>query len=354
MSTRKLLEAFAAWSREQADLVLVTVVATEGSTYSKPGHRILIGPDGRYQGLVSGGCLEGDLVAQAETVLAENTATCLSYDLRADVDGVFGLGVGCDGMLGLLLQPLRAAAAYEPFGSLANVMHSNTTANSVVVVASENARWPLGATAVIDQDSVSAGDNELSALAASAVSQFAGAETALVSLEPEEGEVTVLCSPLWPVPRLLVLGAGPDAVPLVNMAIEAGWQVTLADHREAYLNAPELSRADRHIEAAPESISAAVPLQDFHAVIAMSHNLEADRLYLEQLATTAAGFVGLLGPRARRDRLLDELGDRGEALRTRLRGPVGLDLGGSGPEAIALSILAELQQYLSATRFPGT
>jgi xanthine/CO dehydrogenase XdhC/CoxF family maturation factor len=160
----------------------------------------------------------------------------------------------------------------------------------------------------------------------------------------------VLHAPLKPIPKLLVLGAGLDAVPLVAMAAELGWLVTVADHRPAYVARDGFERAVRTLLIDPQALDRSLKLEEFDAIVVMSHHLTTDRKYLAQLAGVETRYLGVLGPRARRDRLLDELGDQGARLRARLRGPVGLDLGADSPESIALSILAELHTILSARK----
>src|SRR5690606_33953443 len=144
----------------------------------------------------------------------------------------------------------------------------------------------------------------------------------------------ILYSVLAPVPRVLVLGAGLDAVPVVELVASLGWLVVVCDHRPAYLERGGFARADRVVQVDPARLAEQVSLDEFDAVVVMSHHLETDRKYLEHLAASSFRYVSVLGPRARRERLLDALGAAGDALRPRLRGPVGLDLGGDSPEAI--------------------
>lgn len=146
--------------------------------------------------------------------------------------------------------------------------------------------------------------------------------------------------------NVLVLGAGLDAVPLVLLCAELGWLCTLADHRPAYLENAEFP-ADCPMHCLrPENLAASLALADYDAAIIMSHHLASDREYLRQLAASPIPYIGLLGPAARKDRLLADLGGAAAQLGDRLHGPAGLDLGGRGPEAIALSITAQVQSIL--------
>jgi xanthine/CO dehydrogenase XdhC/CoxF family maturation factor len=159
----------------------------------------------------------------------------------------------------------------------------------------------------------------------------------------DETGARVLYAPLQPVPRLLLLGAGLDAIPVVNLASDLGWIVTVADHRPAYTARPEFGRAEELRLVEPPSLAESIDLDAYDAIVVMSHHLATDQTYLAQLAGVRAIYLGVLGPPARKQRLLDALGERGDGLHGRLKGPVGLDIGADSPESIALSIVAELQ-----------
>ena len=162
----------------------------------------------------------------------------------------------------------------------------------------------------------------------------------------DEHQVSVLNAVIDPPPRVLVLGAGPDAEPLVRFAAELGWRCTVVDHRDAYIGSGSFAAAEQVICQPAADLSGALDLSHYRAAVIMSHHLVSDRSYLEQIAATDMPYVGLLGPTARRDRLLSELGERGRSLAGRLRGPAGLDIGGRGAAAIALSIVAEVHGVL--------
>ncbi len=321
MSDKALLQRFHAWRRAGLPLVLATVVSTAGSTYTKPGHRILITATGDYQGLISGGCLEGDLAMHAQQVLASGEARIITYDLRGENDALFGLGIGCDGLLRILLQRLSPADGYEPFSAIAAALCGDVPAHCAVVLAD-------------------AGELRIGTTLISADGLFS---------QPGLAMNDVLYTLLRPLPRLLVLGAGPDAVPVVALADLLGWRITLVDHRPAYLDRPGFTTADSRVCAPAAEVADQVALLPYAAAIVMSHHLASDRSYLVVLATSRIPYIGLLGPPGRRNRLLQELGDTAKALEGRLHGPAGLDIGADSPESIALSILAEIHT-LTRTR----
>lgn len=343
MSSRRIIEAFDAWAAEGRQLVLATVCETIGSTYSKAGHRIIIADNGDFQGLVSGGCLEGDLAEHAQQVIADGTPQLVTYDLRDEADEIWGLGIGCNGLMRILLQRLEPASDYEPFRAIAECQRNGPAADSIVIIESHIDGVPPGATALVIAESTRAWglpDTMIAQLAAS----LRDAQPANVLALVHAGQsCRAICTPLRPLLRLLIIGAGPDALPLLRLAHEMGWRVDLADHRPAYLASESFALAENRIEARPEHLASQLQLDHYNAVVVMSHHLASDRAYLAQLADCRIPYIGLLGPRARRDRLLADLGGLATQLTGRLHAPVGLDIGAGSPEAIALAIVAEIQ-----------
>ncbi len=189
-------------------------------------------------------------------------------------------------------------------------------------------------------------DDCVEALAA-AVPAVAEQESSSVSqVQIGDERLLVLNALVEPPPRLLVLGAGLDAEPVVRFASELGWRCTVADHRQAYIDNGDFGDADRALCMPADDLTATLDLSKFDFAIVMSHHLVSDRSYLQQLAATDIAYVGLLGPANRRRRLLAELQQAGTDLGDRLHGPAGLDIGGRGPAAIALSIIAEMQLFI--------
>jgi xanthine dehydrogenase accessory factor len=322
-----------------APCTLATIVGTAGSTYRKAGARMLIEADGRMTGLLSGGCLEEDLREHARAVLESDVAAVVEYDMRSSDDLIFGIGAGCEGAMRVLIEPAarggRAAAALE-LASRA----SRAGIGAALLVGIAGAREALGTHAWTAHDS-SPLPPELAAACASVVA--AGAARALKI--PYGGIATefwiqYLAAP----PHILVCGAGPDAEPLVKLLAMLGMVVTIVDHRPAYALAARFPRAGV-VLASAAALADAVDLGGFTAAVVMSHHLASDAGYLRALAASSVPYVGLLGPRARRARLLEDLGAAADSLTGRLRGPIGLDIGALTPEAIALAICAEIHAF---------
>jgi xanthine dehydrogenase accessory factor len=240
-----------------------------------------------------------------------------------------------------------------PFAAIAALMRGHRPGIVATVLDGGPAPARAGAALVTDgeTETLSAIDgpaaDDLRAVALSALSASA---SELVHVALDGAESTVLLAVAETVPRLLVLGAGLDAAPVVRFGSELGWRCTVADHRPGYLERGDLGEAATTLCVRAETLGDDLDLDAFDAAIVMSHHLATDEHYLAALAGSGVSYVGLLGPPARRRRLMEALGERAGPLEGRLHGPAGLDLGGRGPAAIALSIVAEVHAHLAGRR----
>jgi xanthine/CO dehydrogenase XdhC/CoxF family maturation factor len=362
-SLQRLLPLFKRERARHQPLVLATVVRTAGSTYTKPGAYMLIAGNGEYAGLLSGGCLEGDLAEHGRAVLATGIAKLVRYDTWGPDDLLFGLGSGCEGAMDILLQRLDSSNDWQPLKRLAQAWSAQRAQTLVLVVQSTLPNVPAGA-------GVFAGDHQVFGLSTVAATDPRTIESLcrLAPPPPHQGHnqflpqalpgVDLLALEQLPPTRLLLLGAGPDAQPVAELAAFLGWNVTVIDHRSQYAQADRFPSAAAVLDGGLRALAALLLNEPadlipepqpphFAAAIVMSHHLATDRAYLQALASSNIPYVGLLGPVTRRERLLADLGEVAEALRPRLRAPVGLDLGAVTPEAIALSIIAEIHVALA-------
>jgi xanthine/CO dehydrogenase XdhC/CoxF family maturation factor len=323
-------------------LVLATIVDTAGSTYRKAGTRMLIAADGRVHGLLSGGCLEHDLVAFAGDVRATGAARLASYDMRTPDDLLFGLGAGCEGAMRILLQRVGPAEDWQPLAALAQAVESRRVTAIATVTRSAAGELPAG-TSFWDGGTTN-GAAEPPAIESARARAARERSPRVVAIDSPSLEALV--TPLLPPPALLVLGGGPDAQPLARLALEIGLDVTVADHRPAYAD-PARFPGCRVLRSDADAIGSALDLAAYDAAVVMSHHLASDALYLRALADQGPGYVGLLGPSPRRQKLLGDLGAAAASLEGRLRGPVGLDIGARTPEAIAVAIVGEIHAVLA-------
>ena len=341
-----VLAAIEALSAKGERMALATIVAVRGSTYRRPGARLLVPEEGSPVGNISGGCLEGDVADMARVVMDEGRARLAGWDLTADDDAVWGLGLGCNGAIEVFIEPAEKAA--EVAGALRVALEEERPISVVTVVESSHAGVEPGARLVVRPDGTSDGSLGDAAVDATAVE----ASTAL--LREERSEVRALSEGirafvevLDPPLRLVVCGAGHDAIPLVRAASVLGWHVTVVDDRPGFLTQERFPEAAAFVAVdEPEDAAKAAGVDERTFAVVMTHNFLRDKEYVRSLLGSPAAYVGMLGPGARTERLLMELRDDGVevdgANRERIHGPAGLDLGGEGPEEIAQAIVAEI------------
>jgi xanthine/CO dehydrogenase XdhC/CoxF family maturation factor len=323
-------------------LVLAVVIATEGSTYRKPGAMMLISRDGSFEGMISGGCLEGDLLHHADRVFKHGEPTRVTYDMGADEELVWNLGLGCDGVIHLLLIRLERESGFGFLEQL-DASHGDRRAALVALTTRTSGSALAGATALRDRSERSIGDPALQRALRDAAEDWPEWRYRRVALEDDEGVAEVLLIHMPPQVRVVVCGAGPDAVPVARALAELDWDIQVVDHRPAYARASRFPAGCRVAVARPAELAAAVELDGVDAVVIMSHHLENDALYLRQVTDRDIPYIGVLGPAARRQRLC-EMADCDPE---RVHGPVGLDIGAELPAAIALSLVAEIHAVLN-------
>ncbi|HTY93925.1 MAG TPA: XdhC family protein [Steroidobacteraceae bacterium] len=327
-------------------VALAVVVHTNGSTYRKPGALMLIAADGEYAGLLSGGCLESDLHQHALQVIDSGTARLLTYNTGGSEDLLWGLGVGCEGLMQILLLRAGPENDWQPLDLFVGAYRRHEPAAAAVVVACAQAGLPSGS--IVLEEGRSGGRPLPPPLRADIQALLARARaTGRPAALGGSGEALwVLAIPLVLPPRLLVLGGGPDAQPLVDIAARLAWRVTVYDHRPAYAQASRFPQAEQVLAGRPEELAQALDIEGFDAAVVMSHHLASDLEYLRALGASRIPYVGLLGPANRRGKLLGDLGADAQRLEGRLRSPIGLDIGGRAPESIALSIVAQIHAQL--------
>ncbi len=347
---RDILSALADLRARGEPAAIATVVRVRGSTYRREGARLLIRADGRTLGSISGGCLEGDVAEVAREVIQTGRPRLQSYDLTSDDDAVWGLGLGCNGAIDVFVEATSDGAGPDLVTLLQDPIERRRTVALATVITAPAGRILPGARIFVPEAGQvrgSFGERGLDArIAAAAQSQIAAGRSAVLPVDLPGGQGEVFVEVVAPPLPLLVCGAGHDALPLVRLAHELGWWVSVADSRPAYATRERFPWADEVVLAEDREMAQKVRIDRHTFAILMTHNFLHDLNLLRGLLGTPARYIGLLGPRARTERLLGDLAkDRvslTDAQRARLYGPVGLDLGAESPEEIAMSILAEI------------
>lgn len=334
--TEEVLGALDAYGSEAA---LVTIIGVKGSTYRREGAKLVVPRDGEPVGNISGGCLEGEVTDAAREVLDSSVPRTVTYDLTADDEVVWGWGLGCNGVVEVFIEPAGVAAR---FAEAMRRAHEDERALALVtIVDGERA----GARVAVGPDGSaqgSLGDASLDEAARTAAAEALGERRSRVVELPDRAFVEVL----EPALHLVVCGAGHDAIPLVEFGARLGWKVEVLDDRKAFLDPDRFPGAASRIDTEPTDAATAVRVDERTHVVVMSHNFLRDRDYLRAFLPTPASYIGMLGPKARLERLLAELRDDGFTPQAddlaRVHGPAGLDIGAEGPEEIAWSIVAEI------------
>ncbi|HWL39185.1 MAG TPA: XdhC family protein [Gemmatimonadaceae bacterium] len=352
-------EVIAALARAASDgdaVVLATVVRVTGSSYGGVGARMVIRGDDSTVGLVSGGCLESDLAEHARRVRTNGRAEVVRYDTRDDDDAPWGLGLGCNGLIDVLLEPLLPREARGVADLIEQALAGDAPAVIATVIrASETT---IGAAAVGSHALLggarirSTGDwgpGSVLEDAARHVDEALAAGRRGFTLEIDSVEVAY--EVVMPAVQLIVCGTGPDVAPVARFGSQLGWDVAVVDHRPPTAEHSARFPDARVVECQdPLRLAEALPLSNRTAAVVMSHSFPRDRDYVRALVPAKVAYIGVLGPRARTERMLAELATLDDASLTtgeRFFAPVGMDIGGEGPDAIALSIISQVSAVVS-------
>lgn len=305
--------------RDGSMWVLGTVYKTQGPCYRKAGAMMLFSSDGPQFGLLSGGCLESDIQLHAKRVMQSGKAITLCYDSTDEDDLSFQLGIGCGGVVYILLQPVLKEFNYLGLTEIYQAQRDKRSGVFLQLIPDKNGE--------VNSRFLHTEHKE---------------ETGLI----EEDGQTWLKTEIKPDPHLLVVGGGLDARPVVSIAHELGWFVSLYDSRPANARREYFMTADKILRTSTEELSEYARSHSVDASILMSHNIQIDAEALKALQSSSIKYIALLGHISRRKDVLEAAGLTGRSLQIPLAAPAGLDIGAELPETIALSILAECHASL--------
>jgi xanthine dehydrogenase accessory factor len=335
LETRLVLDALAARRSTGARAALATVVRVNGSAYRHEGAKLLVAEDGQTVGNVSGGCLEADVREVALRVIATGCAEQRSYCGGSDEISAWDLGVGCDGEVEILIEPVTTMRAPERDAIAAEVPFITVTRLGAPNVEGEAPR------AVLANGTLhgTLGDATLDALVRTHGDTWAErGESRLVGL----AGVALFIDVMLPPPRLVVVSAGEDARVLARLASDVGFRVVTVDRRPGLLLPERFPAAVRLLESDAARLTEQLVLDASGFAVIMTHDFADDAAYLGALLQTPVGYIGMLGPRQRTERILTRLGVTAPDDLARIYGPVGLDIGTDGAEQVALAVVAEM------------
>jgi xanthine/CO dehydrogenase XdhC/CoxF family maturation factor len=351
---REIIKAYDKAVKEGKQTALATVVHLEGSSYRRPGARMLITEDGQLTGAISGGCLEGDALRKAFLVMQEGKSKLVTYDTMDDDDAKFGAGLGCNGIIRVLIEPIDGASPNNPIEYLKKVTEKRQRAVLVTVFSLQNKNDPQQGTCFLLKEDGSFIEHASvlnDVLLAGAQEALATEKSSFKSYISANHNLTAFSEILVPPVSLIIFGAGNDVVPLVQMAELLGWEATVTDGRPNYAKQERFANACQVMVAKPEQALQQVTIDDHTVFLLMTHNYNYDMAMLRQLLPMNVSYIGMLGPKKKRERMIGELKEEGlvfsEQQLSVLHSPVGLDIGAETPEEIALSVLAEIKAFFA-------
>ncbi len=351
---KQILRAYDECQKRGESCVLGTLVHVDGSHYRKPGARSLIDYQGKITGSIGGGCLDNDLILHARETIKSNAPKLIRYDSTSAEDIIFGMGIGCGGIVDILLEPIlpeksnvMMSALQDCFENLETIAIATVINSDVEEIKSGNRIILNKNGEIINQIKNSDGSEQFCNHLKRA---FDDKKSSFISESIGDGNVDVCIEVIESPVQLVVIGGGNDAIPLVSFANTLGWDVTVMDHRQDYATEKRFPSADHVENFTPGELKTRWRDNRPDAVVILTHNFQHDQELLSILLPMELPYLGLLGARSRTARLLKSLEDDGitinESMRRRFHSPVGLDLPAESPAEIALAIVAEIQQEL--------
>jgi xanthine/CO dehydrogenase XdhC/CoxF family maturation factor len=329
--------------------ILASVVRIHGSAYRRPGARLLLTSGGRRSGAVSGGCLEADLVKKAWWLTEGGKAAVRRYDTTNEGEITQEFGLGCNGVIYVLLERLEQATI-PILDTVEEVRLSRRPAAVATVISGGQSPVRIGERWLrrsIGETKTNISSSQLvSLIEREADLALEQRSTRIVSGEAGGDTVDIFVEPILPSLRLLIFGAGDDAVPMAKLAKFLGYDAIVLDGRSHLARAARFA-ADRVIVNSESDPLAGIMPDEWTAAVLMSHSYAQDLAALRALASHPLPYLGLLGPRKRTESLLSDAGLEPEQVLAPLHSPMGLDTGADGAEQIALSVIAEIQAVVN-------
>jgi xanthine dehydrogenase accessory factor len=344
---RAIVEAYSQVDFKQRKAALATVIKVHGSSYRSPGARMLITDDGRWVGSISGGCLEGDALRKARQVMTDGQAMTVTYDTREESNQNLGIGLGCNGVIDVLIEPVIPGGPSNPVALFEEFLHTQQPlALGTIFLPEAHAGKKLlvSATGIVLNSSPEKIPTEL---ANDLTRIFVTKKSETREYKTDEGDIQVFLELVQPGIKLILFGAGFDARPVSQLGKSLGWEVEVTDECVAHIAPVFFPDADKLALCQRQFVERDFTITPYTACVLMSHNYAYDRDVLRTLIAKDTPYIGILGPRKRFDKMMEEFRQEGltvtgEQLK-KIHSPIGLDIGAEAPDEIAVSIVAEIQ-----------
>lgn len=346
---KDIIQAYDVALQKGLRAALATVVHVEGSSYRRPGARMLITEDGRLTGAISGGCLEGDALHKALFAIQQQQNKLVVYDTTGEDDLKFGVQLGCNGIVDILFEPIDRRQPHNPIQLLRELIRDRRDAVLVTLFSFDRTGEHPGTCLLYTGDNIQTGlpGEYQDIVLADVQTAFRDKTSYFKQYLLFNGFVEYLSTP----PALVIAGAGNDVLPLVEITSLLGWRTTVVDGRPHHATRERFPKADEVLVAKPQEVLSRIRTDAHTLFVLMTHNYNYDIALLKELLQKGYPYIGILGPRKKLDRMLEELSQAGlklgEQQLSALHGPVGLDIGAETAQEIAVSIVAELKAILS-------
>jgi len=335
-------------------MALATVVKVEGSSYRRPGARMLVTVDGQMTGAISGGCLEGDALKKALLAIHQRKNRLVSYDTSTEEGSSIGLQLGCNGIVHILFEYVDIQRSDNPIELLRRLLQQREEALLITCFTTDRQAEQAGTRLLISagEENAAAIASQLPELTAHIQAAKTKRQSVLGSFREKGQQNEVFIEYLAPTVHLVIAGAGNDAQPLVEIADLLGWEITVVDGRVSHANAARFPKATQLIVAPAAEMSNKITIDPWTVFVLMTHHYSYDLTLLKDLMYTATRYIGSLGPKTKLLRMYDDMQQAGititESQKNIIHGPVGLDIGAETSEEIALAIVAEIKTVLSS------
>lgn len=337
--------------RESRQAALATVVRVRGSSYRSPGARMLITDDGHWVGSISGGCLEGDALRKARQVISSKKPMTVTYDTREESNQHLGIGLGCNGVIDVLIEPILPEALPNPISIFEAIVEKKEPVSMATIFSGEGTGEKLLITLDGKDNNYFSEDTLSEKVKPDLLEVLKGGKSEVKKYGNRGKEVEVFLELIQPSISLIIFGGGFDARPVSALAKSLGWGVSVTDECVAHIAPIFFPSVDKLSLCQREFIERDFNITSYTACVLMSHNYEYDRDVLKKLLSSSTPYIGILGPRKRFDKMKDEFALQGIMLLEndfhRIHSPIGLDIGAETPDEIAVSIIAEIQSKFS-------
>ncbi|CAM3402748.1 XdhC family protein [Flavobacterium chungbukense] len=344
-----ILKSYSEARKAGKKCALATVVKVEGSSYRQPGARMLVTDDGILTGAISGGCLEGDALRKALLSIHQKQSKLITYNTSNEDDAEIGLQLGCNGIVHILFEYIDEEILCNPIELLRQLEAERKEAVVVTVFSLKRGAKQIGTSLFFRKDNpVLHHDIDVLNLIAD-VNEVLKSKKSIVKKLMEVNDDEALIEYVKPPISLVIAGAGNDVQPLVKMAAILGWKITVQEGRATHATTKRFPKADRVSVVKPDQFLDHIVPDDQTFFVLMTHNYKYDLAVLKSLFEIDCQYIGILGPKSKFNRMLDDLYSVGTILSEeqlkRVHSPIGLDIGSETAEEIALSIVSEIKAF---------